>query len=280
MSMRPSAAPASDACTSRARAVCERRRVLPHADAAAAAVAVSLRRARLGAVRGHLRAAVVPITRAEMRPARASRPRDLRARRTRSSTLVELGPGSGEKLATLLEAGRGPRRRLDRPSRRRLAGGARPRGARARRARRRRASCAHQATYEAGLAEAVAEPRGAGRHADAVPRIEHRQLRSARRRRVPAQHSRGARRRRRAAHRHRSRQAGSATCCWPTTIRSASPRPSTAICSCASTASSAATSTSTRSTIARCGTRRSRASRCTSSPDPSSTCASARHRSS
>jgi dimethylhistidine N-methyltransferase len=81
------------------------------------------------------------------------------------STLVELGPGSGEKLATLIEAGRVDGRRLTvhlidvSASALELAS--------------RTLSAVqspgeidvvpHQAPYEAGLAEAVAERRGAGR---------------------------------------------------------------------------------------------------------------------
>ena len=78
--------------------------------AAPAAVALFLRRARVGAVRRDLRAAVVPHHARRDAPAR-------RARRARScarvgplTTLVELGPGSGEKLLTLLESGAASRR--------------------------------------------------------------------------------------------------------------------------------------------------------------------------
>ena len=77
-------------------------------------------------------------------------------------TLVELGPGSGEKLATLIEAGRGSRRGLDvhlvDVSPTALASAARAIGGLDE-----VNVVAHQAEYEAGLVEAVAEPRGAGR---------------------------------------------------------------------------------------------------------------------
>ena len=135
----------------------------------------------------------------------------------------------------------------------------------------------HQATYESGLARGRRRAGDAGRTLVAVSRLEHRQLRSAGRRRISADDPRA-----------RSRrgdslllgadlvEAGSASCCSPTTIRSASRRRSTATCWCASTASSAATSTSTPSVIARCGTRTNRASRCTWSAARSSACASRR----
>jgi L-histidine N-alpha-methyltransferase len=104
------------------------------------------------------------ITRAE-RDLLARRGREIIAHAEPVSTLVELGPGSGEKLATLIEAGRVPGRRLtvhlidvspaalDLASRT-LAALEAPESVEV---------VTHQAPYEAGLAEAVAERRGTGR---------------------------------------------------------------------------------------------------------------------
>ena len=125
--MRPSAA--SDDARSDAEPstqFAERRRVLPVADAAAAAVALLLRRARLGAVRRDLPSCRGTASRAPS--AACSRAHGTR-RSSRSveplATLVELGPGSGEKLATLLDRGGARRARLDRPPGRHLAARAR-----------------------------------------------------------------------------------------------------------------------------------------------------------
>ena len=101
------------------------------------------------------------ITRAE-RDLLARRGREILAHADPVSTLVELGPGSGEKLATLIEAGRVAGRRLtvhlidvspaalDLASRTLLALD-RPEAI---------DIVTHQAAYEAGLAEAVARRRG------------------------------------------------------------------------------------------------------------------------
>jgi len=104
------------------------------------------------------------ITRAE-RALLARRGREILAHAEPLSTLVELGPGSGEKLATLIAAGRVLGRRLtvhlidvssaalDLASRT-LAALDAPDAVEV---------VTHQAAYEAGLAEAVAARRGAGR---------------------------------------------------------------------------------------------------------------------
>jgi L-histidine Nalpha-methyltransferase len=104
------------------------------------------------------------ITRAE-RELLARRGREILAHAEPVSTLVELGPGSGEKLATLIEGGRVPGRRLtvhlidvspaalDLASRT-LAALDAPESVEV---------VTHQAAYEAGLAEAVAERQGTGR---------------------------------------------------------------------------------------------------------------------
>ena len=76
-------------------------------------------------------------------------------------------------------------------------------------------------------------------HAGAVPRLEHRQLRLAPRRAILLRDAARAAPATPAA-RRRSGEARGASCCSPTTIRSASPRRSTRTCSSASTASSAA----------------------------------------
>ena len=172
--------------------------VLPDARAAPAAVALFLRRARVGAVRRDLRAAVVRASRA---PRRGCSPRT--AARSSAAlpglpTIVELGPGSGAKLATLVEGGRRRRRAPRSAPRRHLAERARPGRADAGPACRTSTSSTYEATYEAGLVQA--RRRHGGRpHARAVSRIEHRQLRSARRRGISARDPRQPAARRRAA---------------------------------------------------------------------------------
>ena len=71
---------------------------VPAAHAAAAAVEVLLRRARLVAVRGDLPAAVVPDHARRVGAAARARARDRRAARA-ADDVAELGCGSGEKLA-------------------------------------------------------------------------------------------------------------------------------------------------------------------------------------
>ena len=104
------------------------------------------------------------ITRAE-RDLLARRGREIIAHAEPVSTLVELGPGSGEKLATLIEAGRVPGRRLTvhlidvsaaalELASRTLAALDAPESIEV---------VTHQAAYEAGLTQAVAKRRGTGR---------------------------------------------------------------------------------------------------------------------
>ena len=218
-------------------------------DAAAAAVALLLRRARLGALRGDLpRCPWYRITRAELRAAR-------RARRARSSRTCRAALTHRRARPRQRREAGGARRRpaarrrppstctwsTSPPTRARLA---EPRAARPRATSR---SWLHEATYEAGLAEVTA--RRAGRRARRSRSFSARTSATSIRRGADA-FLRGIRAalapRRRAAPRRRSREAGARAARWPTTIRSASPRRSTGTCSCASTASSAATSTSTQ----------------------------------
>ena len=161
MSRRP-AHPRRYGADARGGAVRRRRPVLPDAVAAAAAVALSLRRARLGALRGHLPPAVVPDHAGRAAAARAPRRATVcRQLHAALDAIVELGPGSGEKLATL--AGQrapelaeplhgAPRRRLgQRRSTRRRSAIARRRDA--------CASSTHHATYEVGLRSDARERR-------------------------------------------------------------------------------------------------------------------------
>ena len=115
----------------------------------------------------------------------------------RSSTLVELGPGSGEKLRDAARRRRARHRAARRASRSTSRRGALD-VARADASDRSTActSSTHEAPYEAGLAQRRRATRGRdGRDAGAVPRIEHRQFRSAGGRRVSARHPGGAARR-------------------------------------------------------------------------------------
>ena len=123
------------------------------------------------------------------------------------STIVELGPGQRRQAR---DAGVGRRACVapaQRAPRGRLGGGARSRHAHGLHAPRRGHRHASSDLRVGSRGGHVAPPtrRTAAR---AVPRIEHRQLRSAGRRCVPADHPRSARARRRAAPRDRSRQAG------------------------------------------------------------------------
>ena len=228
------------------RRVRRRRRARSRARAKAAAVQVPLRRARVEPVRGHLPPAVVPHHPSGDAAARAARPGrrgGTRSRpRARSSSLAAAAARSSCCW---------PRR-------------SQRRGASAR---------VHLIDISSQALEqtrAAAEPpasrlgrrapvdlRGRAAHGTSSARADGStmlvlllgsnignfdQPAAAR---VPRSHPRRARARRSAAARRRPRQAGSAICCSPTTIRSASPPRSTRTCWSASTASSAETSTST-----------------------------------
>ena len=246
---------------SRSRDVRRRRRARSRADAEAAAVEVSLRRARL--VRCSRRSAGCP---GIASPAPSSALLD---RHAPAIVARDLCPTPSTDAAD--RRARVRQRREDRDPRRSAAGVGPPRP---------RAPDRHLAAG-AGAVRAHARPpaphlrrrpprdlrgrpaAGGGARATrdnpdarAAARIQHRQLRHAGRARIPARDPRRARARRRAAARRRPGEAGGASCSSPTTIRSASPRRSTATCSSASTASSAARSISTPSRTSRSGTRR------------------------
>ena len=104
-------------------------------------------------------------------------------------------------------------------------------------------SSTHEARTRTGSNACRQRGAAPGRALVAVPRLEHRQLRSARRASVPRAHPARAGAGRRAADRRRPGEAGARSARSPTTTRSASPRRSTATCSCGSIASSAAIST-------------------------------------
>ena len=215
-------------------------------DAEAAAVEVSLRRARLEPVRGDLPAAVVP-DHARREPAAVD------ATPTRSSAALSrrrAARSSSSDAAAARSWCCSPRRC------RRAAASARVHlidissqaleQTEQRLGRLQHFSVVGHQSHLRGRAA----PRGraaTGQRSDARPaaRIEHRQFRYAGGRRRSSQRIRArAGPGRPAAARRRSREERSATCCSPTTIRSASPRRSTATCSSASTASSVATSIS------------------------------------
>ena len=177
-------------------------------DAEAAAVEVSVRRARLEPVRRDLPAALVshhprgePAVEASRRRHRGGPgPAD-------TSMIVELGCGSGEKLVMLAEAlaGRGPLRARA-PHRHFVA------GARADRAAADPAPALLGRRPSIDVRSRAAPCRGGARRrrpdARAPPRLEHRQLRRAGRARLPPPHPAGARARRPAPARRGSRQAG------------------------------------------------------------------------
>ena len=124
-------------------------------------VEVSLRRARLEPLRGHLPAAVVSHHARRAAAARRARRRIVGVRSDdRRSRVVELGCGSGEKLAILAEALQARRRPRPRPPDRHLAAGARAVGAHAGRLRH-VSVVGHRATYEDGLRRAAAARDGA-----------------------------------------------------------------------------------------------------------------------
>ena len=218
------------------------------------------------------------ITRAEMRLLARARPRDLRARSdpvarwsssgpaaarswrrwsrpARSATpltvhLVDVSPAALDRAAP--RARRARRRRRGRRTRRRTRTGSSKRG----RAARRRAArwcCSSARTSATSIRRAPTRSCAASARALATGR--------------------------RAAHRRRSGEARSATCCWPTTIRSASPRPSTATCSCAINRELGGDFDIARvRATARCGTRRLAHGDAPRQPRSSSACASTRRR--
>jgi hypothetical protein len=192
---------------------------------------------------------------------------------TRLSRIVELGPGNGTKLRTLLEADadglsndrpylHGERRRRGREIHLiDVSGKALDQAVKALSPFERVKVVRHEATYEDGLREIAEGPADAGStlvlflgsnigNFDRPGAEEF--LRTIRSERI----SRSPRR----------------TCSSPTTIRSVSRRRSTAICSSASTASLAATSTWTNSVTGRCGTQRTHGSRCIWSAGDASAC--------
>ena len=187
------------------RAVCRRRAVLPDARAAPAAVALLLRRPRVGAVRRDLRAAVVRHHARRDAAARRARPGDPRAL-PGFTTIIELGPGSGAKLATLVEGGRRQRPSVSicgwSTSRRARSSSPRGRWPRSRTC----TSSPTRRTYEVGLVQAAGDTTVRPR-ARAVSGIEHRQLRSSGRRSISARDSGQPAARRRAADGRRSREA-------------------------------------------------------------------------
>ena len=153
------------------------------------------------------------ITRAETRLLERHRAA-IFARLDRLTRLVELGPGDGRKLKTLVEGTSGA---VDRTPGRCVRRRPRARGAHAVRRRNLRV-VTHQAPFEDGL-DAIMREEPGDAHAGAVPRLEHRQLRRARvrtrccaaspARSDPAMRSSSA----------RISSSPNATCCWPTTIR-------------------------------------------------------------
>ena len=168
-------------------------------------VEVSLRRARLGAVRGDLPAAVVPHHARGVVDARTPRARHPPAAAAAGERSPSSGCGSGEKIALLIGAAAEPfpAHSADRH----FAGGARdgavpPPGDR--RARRDDASRAVRTGSDARRRSSVRTTRSL---VVLVPRIEHRQLHAGGRARSACAHPPVAAPGRRAAARHRSRQA-------------------------------------------------------------------------
>ena len=168
----------------RARPRLRRRRAArPLAVAEADPVEVPLQRARLGALRGDLPAAVVPDHARGGAPARAVRGRDGRAARgSDHDRRARLRQRREARDARRAPAQPPPARA--RPPDRHLARGARALGAHARRARARLGRRPPRDVRGGSAPRGVAEARR--RHdAGALPRLQHRQLRPSRRRRVP-----------------------------------------------------------------------------------------------
>jgi uncharacterized SAM-dependent methyltransferase len=146
-----------------------------------------------------------PITRAEL-ALLAAHGREIFARLHSVTTLVELGPGRGEKLSTLVASAgisRAMMVHLVDVSEAALEGADRTLAAHPN-----LSLVRHQAPYDVGLSEAAQAKGGQGGDPGAVPRLEHRQLRPPGRRRAASQHPLRAERRGRASHRGRSGQAG------------------------------------------------------------------------
>ena len=227
--------------------------------------AISTTRSALRCSRRSASCRGIAITRAE-RALLARHAGEIFARIGRVTDARRARPGQRRQAGARSSRARRTPRRTDRAPGRRLGRRARPRRPDARRARPDLDVVAHQATYEtASPLQPDARAPAAGCWRCSSARTSATSIRPA-----PTRSCCGDPRGR--------SQPGDALlsapisssrkpiCCWPTTIRSASPPRSTATCSCASTASSAPTSTSTRFAHHACGTRTNRASRCTSSP--------------
>ena len=191
------------------------------ADAEDAAVAISLRRPRLGAVRSDLPPAVVRDHARGAAAARTLRRRDRRARRCRAldrragqrqRRQARDARASARALAAI--APPASHRHLGRRARSGVAHGrsALRTCASSAAARRTRTDCAHCRALHAQRGRA---------DAGAVSRVEHRQFRSPAAPASVAQHPRGARVPAIPAARRSISSSRSACCCSPTTIRSA-----------------------------------------------------------
>ena len=163
-------------------------------------------------------------------------------------TIVELGCGSGEKLVLLAEAlqaiGGTARVHLIDISSQALEQTEQRLG------KLHFSVMGHQSTYEVGLRRAVAERPASGPMLVLLLGSNIGNFDLAGCAGLPAAYPQRAGPRRPAAARRRSRQEPKRICCWPTTIRSGSPRRSTRTCWSASTRSWAGTSISTPSSIA------------------------------
>ena len=218
MYMRPSVAPHNAAGPAPIDSLAGDVQVLPDADAPAAAVALFVRSARLGAVRGDLRAPVVSHHQDGAWPARAARPRDLRARR---SAVHAGGARPGQRRQA---GGAGRRRRRARAAARRAPGRRLGRRARSHDAHALGAGREPHADSAPGdLRERAGRRDGAApidrAHADAVSRIQHRATSI---RLAPTSSCAASVRRSRPETRCWSApisSSRSAICCWPTTTR-------------------------------------------------------------